>query len=180
MDKKLLSLLIAACLGLSVSTANAALYTFTETGFTDGATITGSFEGTDLNLDGFISGASFTNLDEISSFNVSFSGNALVSAFSQTYTDLTYFGFDIARSVLGNADGEGIATNWFGGARYQFLTGYAVNGAVDGYVIDTLLNVTDHTSNIVSVTPAAVPVPSAVWLFGSALAGFLSLKRRQA
>ena len=31
----------------------------------------------------------------------------------------------------------------------------------------------------ITVTPSAVPVPGAVWLFGSALAGFVGLKRRK-
>ncbi|CAG1022909.1 PEP-CTERM sorting domain-containing protein [Methylomonas sp. LL1] len=183
MIKKLLSIAAVAGLIFSASAANAALYTFTQTGFTGGATITGAFEGEDLNHDGYIKGATFfaEGLSEISAFSVSFSGNAFVSAFSQAYTDLTLFGFDISRTAMGNAAVEGIATNWFEGTgRYQYLTGVGVNGAQDGYVVDTLTGIYDGSPNLVSVTPAAVPVPGAVWLFGSALMGFIGLKRRKA
>ncbi|AMK78722.1 MULTISPECIES: PEP-CTERM sorting domain-containing protein [Methylomonas] len=40
----------------------------------------------------------------------------------------------------------------------------------------------DHSTFylVTSITPAAVPLPSAVWLMGSALLGFLGLKRKQA
>ncbi len=36
------------------------------------------------------------------------------------------------------------------------------------------------TMDNASITPAAVPVPAAAWLFGSALAGFIGFKRRKA
>jgi hypothetical protein len=73
---------------------------------------------------------------------------------------------------------EGIATNWFGQSGFQYLTGQGVNSFTAGYVRDAETGVYVETFGLVNV--AAVPVPGAVWLFGSALAGFLSMKRRQA
>ena len=39
---------------MMVTTANASLYNFSQTGFEEGATISGSFEGTDINSNGLI------------------------------------------------------------------------------------------------------------------------------
>lgn len=43
----------------------------------------------------------------------------------------------------------------------------------------SMMAATPLSLNITSVTPAAVPVPGAVWLFGSALMGLLGVNRRK-
>lgn len=59
-------------------------------------------------------------------------------------------------------------------------TGINDNGAIIGWAENTNL---PHAYWLVDgsfvLTPTAVPVPGAVWLFGSALAGFMGMKRRK-
>jgi hypothetical protein len=79
-------------------------YAFVETGFSEGAEITGSFSGTDLNSDGQLS--YFTNPPdpsyplEIINFSLSFSGNSLVPAFSLDFAQLDNFNYQLG-STLG-------------------------------------------------------------------------------
>jgi hypothetical protein len=91
-------------------------YTFVEDGFSDGASITGSFAGVDLNGDGQL-----TYLDnprdpfyplELTDFTVSFSGNALVPAFTFGFSQLDNFNYQ--------------------GGPYLGSTGAVVNGLVEG------------------------------------------------
>jgi hypothetical protein len=72
-------------------------YTFFEGGFSGGASITGAFAGVDVNGDGQL-----TYLDnpripyyplELTSFNVSFSGNTLAPAFSFGFSQLDNFNY---------------------------------------------------------------------------------------
>lgn len=171
---------MAAGLFFSASATNAAIYAFSQDGFAGGGIVTGLFEGADLNNDGFIQGTTFIEgLAEISAFSVSWSGNGFMPAFSQTLSDLTHFSYNTSKSVLGDVFPEGIATNWFGQSGYQYLTGQGVNSFTAGYVVDAATGEYLETFNLVSVVPATVPVPGAVWLFGSALAGFVSVKRRK-
>jgi hypothetical protein len=179
MIKGLLKTAIMAGILLSAQSAQAAIYNFSQTGFEGGGSISGSFTGTDLNNDGFIQGTTFIEgLAEINTFTVSWSGNSTIAAFSQSLSDLTHFSYDTSKNLLGDVFPEGIATNWFGQSGFQYLTGQGVNSFTAGYVRDAATGVYVETFGLVNV--AAVPVPGAVWLFGSALAGFLSMKRRQA
>jgi hypothetical protein len=186
MIKGLLKTAIMAGILLSAQSAQAAIYNFSQTGFEGGASITGSFTGTDLNNDGFINGSIFSNMNEITAFSVSYSGSATVLAFSQTLADLEYFSWKTSTSKIGDdqfsGKSEGIATNWFGQTGAQYLAGIGVNSMIASYVgyPDTQTYIGVDELHLINVTPAAVPVPGAVWLFGSALAGFSSLKRRQA
>lgn len=76
MNIKFLSLAIAAGLAMSAPIANAAIYNFTQTGFEGGASISGSFQASDLNLDGDLMTNPFDSFaDEITAFTISFSGN---------------------------------------------------------------------------------------------------------
>src|SRR5574343_91781 len=138
MIKGLLKAVVMVGLGFSVQSAQAAVYNFTQTGFEGGASITGSFTGTDLNNDGFINGSIFSNMNEITAFSVSYSGSATVSAFSQTLADLEYFSWKTSTSQIGDdqASGksEGIATNWFGQTGAQYLAGIGVNSMIASYV----------------------------------------------
>lgn len=182
MTKGILNTALLVGLFFSASSAYALQsFTFTQGGFAGGGSITGSFAGNDLNSDGFIQGATFNSggLSEITSFSVSWSGNAVIPAFSQTSSDLTFFSFNTAKSTLGQVNPEGIATNWFGLAGYQYLTGQGVNSYNGSYVVnaETLVNV--ETFGLLNVSPvAAVPLPGAAWLFGPALISFFRLKRR--
>ncbi|MDD2800508.1 MAG: VPLPA-CTERM sorting domain-containing protein [Methylococcales bacterium] len=178
MTLKLLSLTIAAGLAMSAPVANAAIYNFTQTGYEEGATIFGSFEANDLTSNGKIEGSIYSNFSEISAFTVSFSGNSLVSAFTHSLSNLEFLIYNPARSVLGDQGQEVIATNWFGTTGFFYITGVGT-GEQGGYVENLDTGLWSHSENLVNVTPAAVPVPGAVWLFGSALAGFIGAARRK-
>ncbi len=165
----------------SVASAHAnQAYTFTQSVFAEGAVISGSFSGNDLNHDGLIQGATFNpgGLSEITSFSVSCSGNSDIPAFSQTLIDLTFFSYDTANSTLGQVSPEGIATNWFGLAGFQYLAGLGVNSYNASYVVNAETGVNVESFGLINVT--AVPLPGTAWLFGSILLGLLRLKRRSA
>ena len=157
--------------------AQASLYTFTQTGYEEGASISGSFAVSDVNGNGKISGASWADFTEISDYTVSWSGNSLVSAFTHTFADLTALNFTPTRTVLGDVDPEIIASNWFSTTGFIYVSGVGA-GSQGGSVLNMTLGTESSTTNLIQVTPAAVPVPGAVWLFGSAVAGFIGLRRR--
>ena len=80
-------------------------FTFIQSGFTDGASVTGSFTGTDLNSNGLLE---FFPFDpgpfEVTAFAASFSGNALVPAFALDFAGLDGLAYDFD----GNIDGDGL------------------------------------------------------------------------
>ncbi len=189
MINRILTIITAAGLMLSASVAHALQYNFTQTGFEGGASITGSFTGTDLNNDGYIAGNLYSNMNEITAFSVSYSGSATVAAFSQGLTDLDFFSFKISTNQIGDdfssnpALSEGIATNWFGQTGFQYMAGIGVNSMIASYVgypaSQTYVGVDEL--HLINVTPAApVPLPAAAWLFGPALLSVFRLKRRSA
>jgi len=53
-------------------------------------------------------------------------------------------------------------------------TGINDNGQITGYGANAL-----GQAHAFLLTPSAVPIPAAVWLFGSALAGFIGFNRRK-
>ncbi len=177
---KFLGLALATGLVLSAPAANASIYNFTQTGYEEGATISGSFDATDLNANGQLVGSVFTNFAEITAFTVSFSGNSLVSAFTHTLSNLDYLGYIPAISTIGGTSTEGIATNWFGTTGFYYVSGVGPTGEQGGYVQNFDTTLYSHTENLINVTAvSAVPVPGAVWLFGSALLGFIGTARRK-
>jgi len=179
MTIKFLSLAIAAGFALSVPTANAAVYSFTQTGFEEGAFVSGTFEASDSNADLIIRGGTLNSIQEITTFTLAFSGNSLVQAFTHSFSDLTTLNYRPAKSFFGDANPEGMASNWFGSTGFFYVGGTAVAGEQGGYVQNIDTGSWSHSENLVYVTPAAVPVPGAVWLFSSALAGFIGTARRK-
>ncbi len=82
----------------TVTSLTATTFSFTEAGFTDGAQVTGTFAGSDLNNDGELS--SFGG--EVTDFTMSFSGNSLVSAFSLDVSHLFGLVYDLNGGPLGD------------------------------------------------------------------------------
>ena len=74
-------------------------FSFSESGFSDGAAITGTFSGTDIDSNGQIS-LQFGN--ELTAFTMSFSGNAKVAAFSADLSDLLGFVYTLNGGALGD------------------------------------------------------------------------------
>ena len=70
------------------------------------------------------------------------------------------------------------------GVDFQTYTyDYTINAAADSFKIVLLGNVAAQTSfdNVGIIVPdtTAVPVPAAAWLFGSALAGLVAVRRNK-
>ncbi|MBK8815717.1 MAG: VPLPA-CTERM sorting domain-containing protein [Methylococcaceae bacterium] len=111
--------------------------------------LTGVFTGTDSNSDGFL------KFDELSSFSFSF-----VPSLDLSTVD-AFGDYDIANNNWINN-----AMSWVGHTNTAWFTW----GNRDFSANDV---------NVSGMTTSAVPVPAAVWLFGSGLAGLLSAKRRK-
>ena len=90
------------------------------------------------------------------------------------------------------ADYSGVATLWQNGSIIDLnsllpaethAAGWSLNFAAaindHGAITGSMANSITHSSGIFTLTPTAVPLPAGVWLFGSALAGFVGLKRRK-
>ncbi len=79
----------------------ATTYYFSQSGFTSGGFIDGSFEGEDLNSDGMIR---FWD-GEVSSFWLSFSGNSVVPSFQYGLLDLSALNYEVGTLFIGDASG---------------------------------------------------------------------------
>ena len=159
----------AMCFFMGLLFASAAAsqqtFTFSQDGFAEGATVAGSFSGEDLNSDGQL--ASFGG--EISDFQMSFSGNSVVPAFSLGFADLTGLVYDLNGGPLGDGQVlgiEGIAAN---DATFSYEAG---PGPVDqcGQGVDCASvsdgTNTDNSQELIQVGgAAATPVPS-IGLYG--------------
>jgi hypothetical protein len=107
---------LALCLSRGASALD---FTFEQAGFSEGAVVTGTFSGEDLDSNGQLS--SFDG--EISGFSMSFSGNSIVSAFSLGFPDFFGLVYDLDGGPLGDGlllDVEGVAA---GGAPEAYAAG---------------------------------------------------------
>jgi hypothetical protein len=73
---------------------NPITYSISQGGWSTGGTVTGSFSGEDLNHDGFINLAS----GEVASYQITFSGNAIIPSFTHTLSDLQFFTYTVGSS----------------------------------------------------------------------------------
>ncbi len=150
-------------------------FTFLQDGFDEGARVTGSFTGDDMNNDRRIGES------EIINFSMEFSGNSIVPAFSLEFSDTRPenslgFAYDLDGGPLGDASGEGIeiiSNDFF----YQDIPGPGTFCDVRcGTVIET--DFFDNKSNSFQlVQVSAVPVPISIWLFGSGLFGLFGMRK---
>ena len=173
-------------IALFISTSTSAItYNFYQDGYTDGAFVSGTFELEDYDLDGQLS--SFEG--ELIDFSMAFSGNSLVNAFSISHietnnNEVVYNLYDLG-DFLGDdtytyySSDEQIAATTGAGLLYgagAALGGLCLSGLECGIVNND--GAGDYTYEMVVVS--SVPVPAAVWLFGSGLVGLIGVARRKA
>ncbi|MBS0369497.1 MAG: PEP-CTERM sorting domain-containing protein [Proteobacteria bacterium] len=142
-----------AGLGLLVlaTFSHAATYNFHQAGYSSGGEVSGYFNGTDLNGDGYINGAN----GEIDDFQLSFSGNAAVSAFNIDYNDFL----------------QTLAIGW--GLVYRLgstTIGTELNGFADGMLLVFNFDSFGNPLDSISAVPISngLSAPAAPGMFGIA------------
>ncbi|WP_235048851.1 hypothetical protein [Methylomonas sp. MK1] len=90
-------------------------------------------------------------------------GEAIWTASMSSTSDTLFYSFVFDQAEWNATGTPGLHTNGF----YTLVVGAHGGGALDGVTYDVL------------VTTSAVPVPGAVWLFGSAMAGLIGFGRRK-
>jgi hypothetical protein len=186
-----LHLAAAAWLALSSAQANATTFAFEQSGYQGGGLVSGTFDGADLNGDGFIS---FFDDGEVSNLLLNFNGTDLIGSFSHTTADVAGLVWNVSSPTLGDsamADGltlEGMATNWvpdeFAAAGlapqgYSFATGMGPLGDMRGEVTDWATGARLTTTEAMRISPAAVPEPGTWGLMGLGLLGVSLLRARR-
>jgi len=180
---KSLSLLmtVGACLSSNVLHATAPpllSYSFAQDGYSEGAKVTGTFSGIDLDGNGLLvhfppaGGPPIEHL-ELTSFSMHFSGNSHSPAFDLSLGELYGFVYQLGTSGIGDDPAfdptlnqnliEGIGAI---GAAHFYTSGLGPNGFVGGYVgghLDLNLPNTpasqalDSSTHLALVTPVSEP-----------------------
>lgn len=158
--------------------ASAIGFTFLQSGFAEGATVSGAFFGEDINNDGFLIGVGGDPASEIVFFTAFWSGNSSAPAFSVATTDFWAMVYELGESggFLGDNPAEFIFA--IGGGGYSA-------GPIGGGIYTDGEDPTGFTQELVVVTPIDES-PRTVDESGSAVAllsfGLLTLvfaKRRR-
>jgi len=170
----------AGMLALASASVSAQVYNFSQGGYAEGATITGSFTASDVDSNGQIS--SFDG--EVTDFNAIFSGNSVVGPQSFTFADLFGLVYDLDGDI---GDGLSLDIEGIGASNGtdSYIAGPGPLALCDG--IATCGQVSDGvsttgTTELVLVT-SGVPEPStwAMMLIGfGVLAGVLRWRNRAA
>ena len=184
-QRRLLALAICAGLGAGASPASALTnlsYTYFQDGYSEGATVTGAFSGNDLDGNGllinFPSGPPPVEFQELTSWTMHFSGNALSPAFDLTLDDLYGFVYEIGSAGIGDDPAfeptlnrnliEGIGAF---SADHFYSSGLGPNQMIGGFVgaeidFSDLNNLAAHaldtSENLALVT--LVPEPASITL----------------
>lgn len=163
--------LAATTLAVAATTAaQAQSYTFSQTGYADGATLTGAFSGHDDDGDGVLIGI------ELSDFGFHFSGNRAIESFSHGMDNRAGFVFDIASQTLqhmastGPDDTRALEYDAFGWPGFH----------IPGRVTDNRTGLISITWERLEVSPVgAVPEPqtAAMLLAGLLVVGRLARRR---
>jgi hypothetical protein len=198
-----LILALGACLGVRAPQATAVTnlaFNFSQDGYSEGATVSGSFAGVDLDNNGILvhfplGGGQFpvANL-ELTSLSMHFSGNSRSPAFDLTLNDLYGFVYQLGTPGLGDDPAfdptinqnltEGIGLI---GAGHFYTSGLGPNNFVGGYVggpidlsdagalADHALDVSDE---LAQVAPVPEPVSAALLLIAGVALNAVSRRRK--
>jgi hypothetical protein len=171
---------VAAAITLTAThqAASAASFSFSQGGYSEGASVTGMFTGEDLDNDGVIN--SFIP-GEVTGYTISFSGNSLVPAFSHGLPELFGLIYFLGSDIGDFFPSDGIrSVDATSGTFYGTSTGTAIlpGPFFPGGKVGTSAGALDLTSEFVTVTPKGVPEPSAVLGLGLVgLAAFASKRK---
>jgi len=194
-SKVLIASMVASTLAFAAPAgATVRYFEFRIDGFTDGATVTGSFAGEDADADGTLEQFAAQGYFELSSFSAHFSGNSLVDAHDWTLSDLGLSGLIYAFGPALNGTGghfgvEGVTA--YDGSLLLLGGQASLPGACTGTntcysigLIDNGLVTLDSTTSFAFVTevaaPPGVPEPEswALMLGGFGLIGTTLRNRR--
>ena len=181
MFKKLIITVLPFCSAFTLATsANAATYTFSIGEFIDisggpfrGA-VSGDFSGTDTSGDGWLSRL------ELTDFNAVFTHTLGTQSFDRT----SLFEFEIPLFALPPSTAPGYGISMSGGGSGIIIESLLenANGVENQALLQTPTTLIDaRTLEPLFVTEvSAVPVPAAMWLFGSGLICLIGLARSKA
>jgi hypothetical protein len=186
--RPLFPILAAAAVWALAPTPAAALtslaYNFFQDGYAEGATVTGSFTGADLDNNGLLihfpqSGGAFPiQVLELTSWSMHFSGNSKSPAFDLALGDLFGFVYEIGSAGIGDGPAfdptfngnliEGVGAN---GAVRFYTSGLGPNKVVGGYIGGQITlneagnpaaHALDSSTHLALVTPVPEPVSLAL------------------
>jgi hypothetical protein len=202
---KALATLAICAAAFAATPVSAKTYFFSQQGFSGGGSLSGYFVGEDLNADREINTffpLSPGELQEVTEFSLTFSGDSLVRTFSHSLSDLNGFVFRLgAGRKLGDDEftdprfgpirsSEGIASNWFGTAGFDYAAGvgpaglggdpYGLQFWQGGRVIDVATGAVSLTTQAVIVSNVPEPQTYALMLAGLGLLFALSPKPKAA
>lgn len=169
-ELSLIGAVVGALLAANSAVAGPQTYSLKQSGWSSGGEISGYFVGEDLNQNGFLE--LFNG--EISAYNVSFTGNAYVPAFTHNLTDLQFFSYTIGStgfrpSVPLFSCGSG----YFYDAD-DYLIGVCTNGVQD--LQDSRMTWTGQNALVAAEVPE--PSTASVMAFGL-MAASMALRRRR-
>ena len=89
-------------------------FAFVQSGFSDGASVTGTFTAADVDGDGQIAFFADSIFSEVTAFDASFSGNTRVPAFTLAFADLFGLVYDLDGDIGDGLEGqiEGVAADY--------------------------------------------------------------------
>lgn len=145
-------------------------YTFSQGGYADGATVTGHFAGSDIDGDGWIYGY------ELTEFELNWSGNRAVEAFSLGFDERAGIEFQLSdRSLQHMAgfsqDGEGVR-------HFSYESRGWPTYAIPGVITDERLGLVTMSNEDLQLTAVPEPRSLALLLAGMGLIGLWTQRRR--
>jgi hypothetical protein len=190
-------------MGLAPTSAwavSALSFIFTQGGYAEGATVSGSFAGIDADDNGILVHFPLRGgdeppiaVEELSAFSMHFSGNSLAPAFDLSLDELFGFVYEIGSAGIGDDPAfdptidrdliEGVGAV---GDNFFYTTGLGPNGMIGGLVGDDVDvnnpssledNALDSSSDLAVVTPVPEPAGPGALLIGCA--GLIYATRRQ-